>query len=252
MIQALTQQQIFDQVADHLLTQKKKSYNKKETSCAYRGPNGLKCAIGGILADNEIVKIANCISPNDVNYLAIHQLKLPDRLTGHTEFLRYLQMIHDVHKPSRWIEKLSAFAKEKGLDKSVLDKYRKNKKPVAEQPLTEQKIFDKVATHLLTQKKKSLMPEELSGFCKCAYRGKDGLSCAVGCLITDQEAAKIGEDKPVGSVTLVATRLEGFEDFLGQLQLIHDNCKPSKWINKLSLLATARNLNKDVLKRFRK
>ena len=43
-----------------------------------------------------------------------------------------------------------------------------------------QTVFDKVVKHLLTQKRRSM------GKKLCAYRGKDGDMCAVGCLISDK------------------------------------------------------------------
>ncbi len=44
--------------------------------------------------------------------------------------------------------------------------------------MTKQEIFDKVATHLLTQNEKAL--NSVGG---CVYRTDKGLKCAVGCLI---------------------------------------------------------------------
>ena len=46
-----------------------------------------------------------------------------------------------------------------------------------------QEVFDRVASHLLTQSARSLLPDG-SG---CAYRGANGRMCAVGCLIADYE-----------------------------------------------------------------
>lgn len=50
-----TKQEIFDQVAKHMLTQMQKSIRKKgsRTYGAYRGLNGLKCAAGCLIADEE-------------------------------------------------------------------------------------------------------------------------------------------------------------------------------------------------------
>ena len=45
-----------------------------------------------------------------------------------------------------------------------------------------QELFDKIATHLLTQGARS---ENSLG--KCLYRGEFGRKCAVGCLISDEE-----------------------------------------------------------------
>lgn len=47
--------------------------------------------------------------------------------------------------------------------------------------MTEQEIFDSVLAHLRRQGQASL-----SAGGKCQYRGPDGTSCAVGCLITDE------------------------------------------------------------------
>ena len=48
--------------------------------------------------------------------------------------------------------------------------------------LTNQEIFNKVATHLFTQGKRSF-DKKLK---VCAYRNDEGLSCAIGCLIPDE------------------------------------------------------------------
>ena len=46
---------------------------------------------------------------------------------------------------------------------------------------TAQEVFDQVATHLLTQNERSL------DGASCSYRNCDGLKCAAGCLISDDE-----------------------------------------------------------------
>lgn len=47
-----TNQVIFDKVAKHLLTQKVQCANSAG-NCMYRGPNGLKCAVGALIPDEE-------------------------------------------------------------------------------------------------------------------------------------------------------------------------------------------------------
>jgi len=47
--------------------------------------------------------------------------------------------------------------------------------------LTPQQIFDKVATHLMTQGKQAHNERN-----ECVYRGLGGTSCAMGCLIPDE------------------------------------------------------------------
>lgn len=46
---------------------------------------------------------------------------------------------------------------------------------------TAQQVFDQAALHLLTQNRKS--KEDT----KCAYRTKEGLRCAAGCFISEEE-----------------------------------------------------------------
>jgi hypothetical protein len=49
-----TDQEVFDQVANHLLTQNKRSVSATDnTLCVYRSPDGLKCAAGCLIADDE-------------------------------------------------------------------------------------------------------------------------------------------------------------------------------------------------------
>lgn len=56
----MTNQQIFDKVREHLLTQNARSNARSIegvpagiTICMYRGPNGLKCAAGALIADEH-------------------------------------------------------------------------------------------------------------------------------------------------------------------------------------------------------
>lgn len=241
----LNAQQVFDRVSDHLLTQKKKSlrprcdwFEAKKPECAYRGVNGLKCAVGALLTDYDMKIVKETV-------LAIDYSNKFETIKNNLWLVDELQKVHDNTRPSRWIEKLAVLAKKHNLDASVLKKYRK--------PLTKQQIFDQVATHLLTQKKKCMSDYEKK---KCAYRNYSGLRCAVGCLITDNEYSYFLESvksSPDGvDLAITLDRLLPYSDLLHNLQDIHDRVKPSKWINKLSLLADKNGLNKDVLKKFRK
>jgi len=46
----MTKQEMFDKVLDHLRAQGKRSHEKGK-GCLYRGPNGLRCAIGALIPD---------------------------------------------------------------------------------------------------------------------------------------------------------------------------------------------------------
>jgi hypothetical protein len=52
--------------------------------------------------------------------------------------------------------------------------------------MDKQKIFKKVAIHLLTQGKKSQRKLRFHRNTVCAYRGYNNLKCAIGCLIPDK------------------------------------------------------------------
>lgn len=53
LIESKTEQEIFDTVVEHLMKQGKRSIVPGETTCVYRGPDGLKCAVGVLIADDE-------------------------------------------------------------------------------------------------------------------------------------------------------------------------------------------------------
>lgn len=79
-------QEIFDTVTDHLRSQGRRSVNE-EGDCMYRGPDGLMCAVGCLLTDDEV---------EDINEgWAVDQIILPERLKNHSELLYALQQAHD-------------------------------------------------------------------------------------------------------------------------------------------------------------
>ena len=91
--------------------------------------------------------------------------------------------------------------------------------------ITPQEIADTVVTHLIRQGRQALRENG-----RCAYRTETGLSCAVGCLLSDEEVAAIA-DRGQTSTTLkcldaglIPERLSGKaqSDLLAGLQTIHD------------------------------
>ncbi len=104
--------------------------------------------------------------------------------------------------------------------------------------MTNQETFDRVAAHLLNQGERSYVGEA------CAYRGKNGLKCAVGCLIPDDRYTANIEGVPV--CIMLAKELEtllGFPvsitqvNLLQKLQEIHDQDAPARWPRRLVRLA---------------
>lgn len=94
--------------------------------------------------------------------------------------------------------------------------------------MNNQEVFDKVATHLFTQGKRAT--DSLGA---CVYRGPNGTSCAVGCLIPDElyhpgiEGGSIVtiRHRPVAQPIVAALNFEDPDRYklLEQLQHVHDD-----------------------------
>jgi len=108
--------------------------------------------------------------------------------------------------------------------------------------MTEQTAFNIVKNHLLTQMTKSIEGNQ------CLYRGPNGTKCAIGALITDEEYKKIEDarckDLGVYEVEdLQIVSLQGLTmNFLGELQIIHDQYEVTNWKNQLEVFAKKYNL----------
>lgn len=110
--------------------------------------------------------------------------------------------------------------------------------------MTSKEIYNKVSAHLLVQNKKSYLPKDVvekRGFTvidtDCAYRGEDGLRCAIGCLIPDNEYSIEMEGSIPAALKFNNPDLQKtFRDnysLLFQLQSVHDFYEPSEWKKKL-------------------
>lgn len=104
-----TDQEVFDHVSKHLLSQGCKSVNYEENEkcitmyCLYRGPNGTKCAAGCLIDDTEYkVEMEN----STWSTLCQHRI-VP---FSHQELIVDLQKIHDDYNPDEWPEKLKQLA----------------------------------------------------------------------------------------------------------------------------------------------
>ena len=106
-----------------------------------------------------------------------------------------------------------------------------------------QQIFDKTASHLLKQGTQAVLEDSDT----CAYRGQDGLMCAVGCLINEDaynwclEGTSI-DDSPSVQRALRHSGIEFDTDgqvmlLLTRLQDIHDTKEESDWASSLGELA---------------
>lgn len=94
----MTQQEIFDTVKKHLLTQTKPAKDVDE-SCLYRTDDGLKCAVGCLIPDEMYF---DQMEHRSVDYLAsflegytTHK-ELVDFLKTNSKLLQRLQEAHDL------------------------------------------------------------------------------------------------------------------------------------------------------------
>ena len=103
-------------------------------------------------------------------------------------------------------------------------------------------IFKTVAQHLLQQNERALSSDENS----CAYRQPEsGLTCAVGCLITDAHYHTGLEDKTVADDAVCAAVSKSIgspltikdSGLLSALQDIHDYDDITLWREKLDEVA---------------
>ena len=100
-----TAQQVFDQVKTHLLSQMEMS---GEIFCLYRGPRGLKCAAGCLIADDEYRPEFEGKRWSDL----VGKGKIPKE---YSELIVKLQEVHDYKEPEDWEEELKSVAEKFNL-----------------------------------------------------------------------------------------------------------------------------------------
>lgn len=101
---------------------------------------------------------------------------------------------------------------------------------------TEQEVFDQVGKHLLAQMVRSEAKST------CLYRGPDGISCAAGCLMTDEEYNPSFEGNDWEMLVAADMVIGCHSTLIYKLQSIHDNYLPDKWEERLADLARANGL----------
>jgi hypothetical protein len=107
-LEQATEQEIFDQVANHMLTQMRKS-QQSDGSCAYRGLNGLKCAAGCLIADDEYT----IEFENNTWLKLVQNKKVPSR---HLALIDELQIHHDETDCRKWKDGLKGIAESFNLE----------------------------------------------------------------------------------------------------------------------------------------
>lgn len=108
-------QDIFNQVAKHLLTQNAKSQlslshsGVKSKACAYRGEESRQCAIGCLIADEEYKFAMD--GTGDTSFMGlVAEGYFPTVDEEKADFLINLQYIHDAPDPEQWEERLLQLA----------------------------------------------------------------------------------------------------------------------------------------------
>lgn len=107
----VTAQEVFDQVAYHLLKQNKKSLERSESpyTCAYRTNSGLKCAAGCLIGDDEYNKNFEKQSWHNL----VENFGIPK---NHYDLIRTLQNFHDLYEVEKWHSGLKQIAKKFKLE----------------------------------------------------------------------------------------------------------------------------------------
>lgn len=100
-------------------------------------------------------------------------------------------------------------------------------------------VFNQAKEHLLKQGERSV--SDLN----CMYRSDNGLKCAAGCFIADEEYNEWMEGKTwdvlVNNLPGRFPHMFGYDTsshkaLIYQLQIIHDSCGPEDWEFNLGLL----------------
>lgn len=101
---------------------------------------------------------------------------------------------------------------------------------------TAQEVFNQAKNHLLKQKVKSARKE--GGLDYCLYRGPEGLKCAGGCFIAEDEYRPGMENQPWNSHWFPIEHRK----LIQELQWAHDSNDPNVWPAKLKCIAAKFNL----------
>lgn len=103
-------------------------------------------------------------------------------------------------------------------------------------------IIQFVARHMILQNARSYDND-------CMYRSEKGLTCAVGCIISDSEYDTEMETFGIHNQRFDKFGIEtGRRALLGALQILHDSTMPYQWHNELMSLCNQCGLDTAALK----
>lgn len=119
-----------------------------------------------------------------------------------------------------------------------------------------QDIFDRACKAVIAQGEQSIMGSDFS--ITCAYRGRNGMKCAIGHLLSDDQIVKYkvkegtapNQFPPQLILDLApgidsVDELDNFVKFLVKLQDAHDNCRGIGFVNEFIVRAN------DLAKEYR-
>lgn len=118
----LTDQQIFDRVAVHLIEQGEPSLAYAGVSlCMYRGGEGRMCAVGRLIPDNAYDPDMERKSVLDLFNEFPRAMQVAGLEWRQRWLLQALQDVHDNHNPKDWDEQLGKVASHYQLKTAALD-----------------------------------------------------------------------------------------------------------------------------------
>ncbi len=96
---------LFNTVAEHLLAQREKSRAEIDGTsvCLYRGPRGLKCAVGCLIKDQDFREVMNSSEVADSDVIEALEASLGyDLSRREVNLLAELQYVHDSEEVTNW------------------------------------------------------------------------------------------------------------------------------------------------------
>lgn len=102
---------LFDKVVAHLLKQNAKSETSPGGFCKYRGPNGLKCAVGFLISDkaySDSIEYASVVDDKVKVALAKSGVSITE---DNILMLTDLQYLHDRYEVSEWAKEAAKLRK---------------------------------------------------------------------------------------------------------------------------------------------
>jgi len=113
-LEQATEQEVFDHIAKHLLTQRKQATSKR--GCSYRTPEGLTCAAGCLISEKEYHQLASKDSPMFEGEDWHGVVESNEEVTNaHEKLIKRFQLIHDSHDVGFWEKSIKTLAEEYNL-----------------------------------------------------------------------------------------------------------------------------------------